>query len=464
MIRLFQVSIPTSVMALVVLDAILVFSCFLGVTYLILGDGTEVYFRYENGLLAVGSAVATILLGLYLSDLYSELRVRSMFYAVQQMTAIIGVLLIVQAIIAYLTGEDVMLPRRVLILTGVLHIALFPVWRKMYTNVLYKGFGIDRLLFLGTDTPGTEIAEYFAERPQTGFVTVGFVDDMTPTGATIAGTRVLGPIAKLDSIVADNRPSRIVVNLADRRQSLPIDRLLDLRFSGIRIEEASVLFEQAFGRITMQRLRPSQLIFSAELGPKRWKMRTQTVYSFVIALIGLIVAGPIMILVALAIRLTSPGPILFRQTRVGFNGSHFTVYKFRSMVVDAEARTGAVWAQRNDPRVTAIGRFLRKTRLDELPQLFNIVRGHMSVVGPRPERPEFVTLFNNIIPFYRQRHAVKPGLTGWAQINYKYGESVEDTVKKLEYDLYYIKNLSPSLDFYIMFHTAKVMLFSSHGQ
>jgi lipopolysaccharide/colanic/teichoic acid biosynthesis glycosyltransferase len=146
------------------------------------------------------------------------------------------------------------------------------------------------------------------------------------------------------------------------------------------------------------------------------------------------------------------------------NGLPFTVYKFRSMVADAEAKTGAVWASRSDPRVTPIGRFLRKTRLDEFPQLFNVLRGEMSIVGPRPERPEFVQTLSELIPFYRQRHCVRPGITGWAQINYKYGETVQDTIVKLEYDLYYIKNVSLSLDVFVMFHTVKVMLFSGMGQ
>ena len=281
---------------------------------------------------------------------------------------------------------------------------------------------------------------------------------------TLAGLQVLGPLAHLPEIIAKTRPNRIIVNLAERRQVLPVDLLLDLRFSGIRIEEAAGLYEATFGRITTRRLRPSQLIFSAELGPRPWNMQVQTVYSFIIAVVGLIVAAPVMLLVAIAVRLTSPGPVLFRQKRVGLNGKHFTLYKFRSMRVDAEAGTGAVWAKRNDPRVTRIGGFLRKTRLDELPQLFNVVTGKMAIVGPRPERPEFVSVLAEQIPFYRQRHAVKPGVTGWAQINYKYGDTIEDTIVKLEYDLYYIKNLSPSLDLFIMFHTAKVMWFSSHGQ
>jgi lipopolysaccharide/colanic/teichoic acid biosynthesis glycosyltransferase len=164
--------------------------------------------------------------------------------------------------------------------------------------------------------------------------------------------------------------------------------------------------------------------------------------------------------VAIVVRLSSPGPVLFRQQRVGKDDVPFTLYKFRSMVRDAEAASGAVWATRDDPRITPTGKWLRRLRLDELPQLFNVLKGDMAIVGPRPERPEFVADLEKRIPFYRQRHCVKPGITGWAQINHKYGASIEDTIAKLEYDLYYIKNLSPALDALIMFQTAKVMLLS----
>jgi exopolysaccharide biosynthesis polyprenyl glycosylphosphotransferase len=171
-----------------------------------------------------------------------------------------------------------------------------------------------------------------------------------------------------------------------------------------------------------------------------------------------------MLLTALAVRLSSPGPVLYRQTRVGLDGALFTVYKFRSMRADAEHGTGAVWAQKDDPRVTTVGRIIRRIRFDELPQLFNVFRGEMSIVGPRPERPEFVKALNEQIPYYRQRHCVRPGITGWAQISYKYGDTLEDTITKLEYDLYYIKNMSIALDTYIIFHTLKAMLLSRGAQ
>jgi exopolysaccharide biosynthesis polyprenyl glycosylphosphotransferase len=186
----------------------------------------------------------------------------------------------------------------------------------------------------------------------------------------------------------------------------------------------------------------------------------QSFYSFGIAALATVIISPIMLVVAILVRLSSPGPALFRQQRVGKNGVIFTVYKFRSMYCDAEATSGAVWAKKDDPRTTPVGKWLRRWRLDELPQLFNVLKGNMSIVGPRPERPEFVTELEQRIPYYRQRHCIKPGITGWAQINQKYGDTLEDTNTKLEYDLYYIKNVSPALDAIIMFHTAKVMLLS----
>jgi exopolysaccharide biosynthesis polyprenyl glycosylphosphotransferase len=248
------------------------------------------------------------------------------------------------------------------------------------------------------------------------------------------------------------------VGLVERRQTLPIYDLLDLRFSGIRIDEVASLYETVFHRVCINELRPAQLIFSSTLGPHRRNLLLQSWYSALIAATGILLSGPLMILAAVAIKLSSPGPVLFRQTRVGFEGKPFTVYKFRSMRTDAEAETGAVWAAENDPRVTGVGRWLRRFRLDELPQLFNVLKGEMAIVGPRPERPEFVRTLTEQIPFYSQRHSVRPGITGWAQINYKYGNNIEDSARKLEYDLYYIKNVSAWLDFYIMFDTIRAVL------
>jgi len=211
-------------------------------------------------------------------------------------------------------------------------------------------------------------------------------------------------------------------------------------------------------------LRPSQLVFMTDLGPRPDSEFWQGVYSFGIALVGFAIASPLMLLVGMLVRLTSRGPVFYRQRRTGKSGVPFTLLKFRSMYQDAEARSGAVWATKNDPRTTPLGRWLRRLRIDELPQLINVLRGEMVIVGPRPERPEFVEVLVEQIPYYHQRLAVKPGITGWAQINHKYGDTMEDTLLKLEYDLYYIKNLNLTLDLYIMFHTLKVMMLSRGAQ
>jgi len=240
--------------------------------------------------------------------------------------------------------------------------------------------------------------------------------------------------------------------------------MLHLRFSGIHFEEAAMTFEATFGRVLTRQLRLSRLIFSSELGPRKRSMLLHSLYSIPLAFLFIVLFAPVMLLVAILVKLTSPGPVLHRQLRVGLNDSTFTVYKFRSMYANAEAATGAVWARKDDPRVTPLGKWLRRLRLDEFPQFFNVLRGEMSLVGPRPERPEFVKALSEQIPYYSYRHCVKPGITGWAQINYKYGDTLQDAIMKLEYDLYYIKNLAVSLDTFIIFHTLKVMLFSETSQ
>jgi sugar transferase (PEP-CTERM system associated) len=346
----------------------------------------------------------------------------------------------------------------------VLLFVLLPLWRYAYSEFVVRALTIERVLFLGGNAVAMAIAARLRERPELGMQVVGFVSDSEKPPNPGRDGEVLGSLPELRSVVERSRPDRIVIGMTERRQRLPVLDLLDFGFAGIRVDDAASAFEAVFGRVSTQELRPSQLIFARELGPSPAIVKLQETYSWFVALAGFLLTLPLALVVALLIKLTSPGPALYKQSRVGLNGEPFTIYKFRSMRADAEAKTGAVWAQKNDPRITPLGRFLRKSRIDELPQLFNVLRGEMSVVGPRPERPEFVATLSEQIPYYRQRHVVRPGITGWAQINHKYGDTIEDTVKKLEYDLYYIKNLSPTLDLLVMFHTAKVMLLSRGAQ
>jgi sugar transferase (PEP-CTERM system associated) len=256
---------------------------------------------------------------------------------------------------------------------------------------------------------------------------------------------------------------RVVVAMEDRRESMPVRELLDLRLCGVVIENSSSLMERLSGKLPLDGLNPSVLIFTEGFRMSTSQQLFRRLLSFAVSFIALTICLPFLPLIILAVRLSSPGPIFFSQTRVGQRGRLFTAYKFRTMRKDSEAQ-GAVWAAKDDPRVTWIGRFLRNTRLDEIPQLWNVLRGDMAFVGPRPERPEFVQWLSQEIPFYDLRHMIRPGITGWAQVRYRYGASLEETKHKLEYDLYYVKHQSIGLDLLIMFETIKTIILRRGAQ
>ncbi|MBL8860293.1 MAG: TIGR03013 family PEP-CTERM/XrtA system glycosyltransferase [Planctomycetes bacterium] len=250
----------------------------------------------------------------------------------------------------------------------------------------------------------------------------------------------------------------VVVALENRRNSVPVDDLLECRLAGVTVREQESVYEQITGKIAVEALRPSYLIFNAGFSRHPWAELAKRAVDLTFSLVLLALTWPLMIVTALFVRFDSPGPILFTQERVGRDGKVFTLFKFRSMRADAEKLSGPVWATQGDPRITKSGQFIRKTRLDELPQLFNVLAGHMSLVGPRPEREHFVEDLAKKIPYFRQRHIVKPGLTGWAQINYRYGSTFEDAVQKLQFDLFYIKNQSLLFDLSILFNTVKIVI------
>jgi exopolysaccharide biosynthesis polyprenyl glycosylphosphotransferase len=462
MIRLFRVFIPATVLTLLASEIVIVFGCFLLAVAQVPDISVPIFLIYENGLASIALVVTAVLLTLYYQDLYNDVHVASRYVLIQKLLLTIGIVFIFESAIAYLTPE-LMLPRHATFFGCLFLLPALALWRMLFSTLVVRALGTQAILFLGSNAVAREVIKKISCNPELGFSVLGILDDGHPVGEMVAGAPVLGPMSAILDVTASKRPDRIVVGMTERRQAMPVHELLNLRFQGIRVEEAAVTYESIFGRVPTTELRPSQLIYSSDLGPLPSSMRTQMIYSTAIAVIAFVVLLPLTLLVALAVRLTSRGPVLFRQRRVGLNGKIFTLFKFRSMVVDAEAKTGAVWAQPDDPRVTPIGRFLRMSRLDELPQLINVLRGEMSLVGPRPERPEFVDVLSQLIAFYPQRHSVRPGITGWAQVNYKYGNSTEDTVIKLEYDLYYIKNLSVTLDFYIIFQTIKVMLFTKSG-
>lgn len=458
MIRVFRVFVPTSVLILLVSEAFLIFFSYVAASYLTFSQiDPEVFLLYDGGLGRIGLTTAIIMLGLYFNDLYEGVRVWSRVLLLQQQSLSLGIAFLAQAVMSYGNGE-IVLPKWLMIYGSALVLAALFTWRQVYSRVVLANLGAERVLFLGSSPVVFETAKHLKDHPELGMLVMGYLGEETDEGEDAKGVPRLGSIENLRAVVNRHRPDRIVVGMRERRSRLPVNDLLELRFAGITTEEIAHLYEAAFTRVCAREIRPSHLIFSTDLGPRPHQVQIQTAYSMVIAFLATVVTLPLMALTALMVRLTSPGPILFRQTRVGLHDENFTVYKFRSMYVDAEARTGAVWATKDDPRITPVGRWLRLLRLDELPQLVNVLRGEMSIVGPRPERPEFVNTLSEQIPYYRQRHCVKPGITGWAQVSYKYGNTFEDVVMKLEYDLYYIKNMSISLDAYIIFHTLKTML------
>ncbi|MBV9081477.1 MAG: sugar transferase [Acidobacteriaceae bacterium] len=460
MIRLFRVFIPTTVVALLLSEVLLVLTCYAVAAMFSTYPDAWVYLVDEGNYWKLLLLAALIILGMYFQDLYTDLKIFSRILLAQQVCLSVGAALLLMAFAGYLRS-DLLLGRSLMIFGSAGVILTLPLWRLVYWKYVIAALRTERVLLIGNSSILAEVAETVLAKPEFGYSVIGYLCEESPCDFPIP---CLGSITDLKQVCIDYRPTRIVVGMSERRNRLPVQDLLEIRFGGVLIEDAADTYEKALRRVCSRKIQPSQLIFSSQLGPRPHAIAIQNFYSFVIGLAGLILFSPLMLLTAIAVKLSSKGPILYRQRRVGVNGKTFTVYKFRSMYVDAEARTGAVWAKKDDPRITPVGKWLRKIRLDELPQFWNVVKGDMAIVGPRPERPEFVEMLARRIPYYRQRLAVKPGITGWAQINHKYGDTELDAMIKLEYDLYYIKNVAAALDFYIIFHTVKVMLLSRGAQ
>jgi sugar transferase (PEP-CTERM system associated) len=463
MTRFFRVFVPATAVVLLVSEILLITSAFIVAVYLTLDVDPWVNLIYDGGMVHLLPVLLTILVGMHFNDLYSQYHIKSRLVLLQQLCMVMGGALLIQGLLSYLS-PDLRVSVHVMAVGSALAVVSIYCWRVLFSTFAINALGRDRLLLVGGSPLLEDIASHLEAHPELGLEVAGYVDDAHQPGERLRGGKVLGSLPDLKEIVQATKPSRVVVGMSERRNRMPVAELLELRFAGNIIEEAATVFERVCGRVCLKELRPSQLIYSGELGPRPNSVFVQTVLNWLAAAAGLILASPLMAATALAVRLSSPGPILYRQIRVGMDDVPFTVYKFRSMRADAEATTGAVWAAKDDPRVTKVGKIIRKLRFDELPQLFNTLKGDMSIVGPRPERPEFVQELSKKIPYYRQRHCVRPGITGWAQINFKYGDTIEDTMTKLEYDLYYIKNMSLTLDTYIIFHTVKAMLLSRGSQ
>jgi sugar transferase (PEP-CTERM system associated) len=333
---------------------------------------------------------------------------------------------------------------------------------RLFVNYAWRNtIPAENVLILGTGKLASDVAREIRGRDDLNIRVMGFIETDRENSAApteLFGWPILGKVDRLEQVVESEPVGRIIVALHDLRGALPVRELLRLRTRGIRVEEAYSTLSALTGRIALENVRPSWLIFSGGFRRTPFTIFLKRVIDMSSSIVGGILSIPVILLAALCIWLDDRGPVFYRQQRVGLNGSLFVLTKLRTMRVDAEA-DGAQWADNNDPRVTRVGRYLRRYRIDELPQFLNVIRGEMSFVGPRPERPEFVEKLRRKIPFYDERQTVRPGITGWAQVNYPYGATVDDAFRKLEYDLFYLKHMSAVFDFAIVFETVRIVLF-----
>jgi sugar transferase (PEP-CTERM system associated) len=410
----------------------------------------------------IGLATAIFALSFYYNDLYDLTIVHSRAELLMRVMRAAGTGAIALAVLSVVV-PGVSVGHGIFVTSLWLLLIAIPLWRLAFDGLTRDRRLEQRVLILGTGPIARLVTRQIRSQHDFAYHIVGCVTESHEADVEELGIPVLGTSADVSLLVLRHQIDRVIVSLSDRRGHLPIQELLRAKLSGVRIEDAATTYERISGKILTDGLAPSWLIFSDGFQASRGTRVVKRALDVTVAAIGLAAAAPLMLLTAMAVWLDSPGPILYRQVRVGENDRLFTLFKFRSMRSDAESGR-PIWATNNDHRVTRVGRFIRLTRLDELPQLVNVLRGDMSFVGPRPERPYFVQQLAAEIPFYAERHAVKPGVTGWAQVKYRYGSSVEDAMEKLRYDLYYIKHLSIGFDLTIFIDTVKVILCAKGAQ
>jgi sugar transferase (PEP-CTERM system associated) len=445
---------------LLVFEAILIVVAVAVAAYLRLGDFWWYAVVNEGGTYKALLLAGVTQICLFYADLYDLRLVAERRELFTRMLEALGAASLILAGV-YFWFPDLIIGRGVFLIATPLVITFVGGWRLAFYWLGPRLVPRERLLLVGTGGAALALAkELFDRRHELGVTIVGFVDpDPMKVGQPMINPGVIGTIEDIPSIVRSLGVDRVVVSLTDARGKLPMDKLLEMRLDrGVAFDHLASVYEKYTGKIAVENLRPSWLIFAEGFRKTRALGAAKRAIDIVLSLVGLTLLLPVVVIIAGLVKLTSRGPVFYHQTRVGHYGRHFVVHKFRSMQTDAEAATGAVWASANDARVTPLGRWLRSTRLDEVPQLWNVLIGEMSLVGPRPERPEFVSKLTETIPFYGVRHGLRPGLTGWAQVRYTYGASVEDALEKLQYDLFYMKHVSIAFDLLILFLTIKTVV------
>lgn len=457
MIRIFNVYYPVRTLVLLLGEALIVWTSFLLGAILAWGDDSYIALNYEHGWEKIFAVTILVLLCSHLFDLYDTARLNTRGELYFRLLMVPGLLAFLLAGVSYLHPDYLLGNGSSAVGLLILTVALFG-WRMGFTWLIQLPILIERVYILGTGERAQRLVQGLRQNPEIG------VEIASWTGKLEGAVTRESVAAHLMEVVHKQRVHRVIVAMPDRRNTIPMQELLALRMQGVKIEEAATWLERISGKIEVENLYPSWLVFGDGFRRSAAFRGVRRALSIMVALIGLVVALPLLPLIILAIRLDSDGPVFYRQIRVGKGGRTFRVVKFRTMQHDAEALTGPQWAGNNDPRVTRVGRILRPTRLDEIPQLWCVLTGDMAFVGPRPERPEFVEWLSREIPYYNVRHIVRPGITGWAQVKYKYGSTVADAREKLQYDLFYIKNASIGLDMLIMFQTIKTVLLSRGAQ
>jgi sugar transferase (PEP-CTERM system associated) len=457
-IRLFKVYYPLRTLVLLVGEAMIVWLSFVMGTMLQNREDSWLLLNVENGYVKILAVTGVVLLFSHWFDLYDSSSVGAKWDQIFRLLLVLGFVSLALSAVGFLYPN--IMPGNGSALAGLIILTFTLLgWRGAYFWMVKQPFLRERVYVLGTGERAERLVTGLRERSTLGIEVVGWTGDVPGelTRDTVA-SHLLG-VAKEKKGV-----HRVIVAMPNRRGTLPVEELLELRLGGVKVEEATSWLEKITGRIEVEQLYPSWLIFADGFRFSSVFRLLRRMLNFTVALMGLILSLPLLPFIVLAVRMDSSGPVLYRQQRVGRRGQVFYCYKFRTMRTNAEADTGATWASDDDPRITRVGKFLRSSRLDEIPQLWCVLKGDMHFVGPRPERPEFVEWLSKEIPYYGVRHVVRPGITGWAQVQYKYGNTLADAREKLQYDLFYIKNASLGLDFLIIFQTVKIVLLGRGAQ
>ena len=459
MIHLFKQYFSIRKAIFILGEAVLIFGAVTIAAFVVMGRENDIQTLLEFNWFEICLVTVVAQLSLYFNDLYDIQPGGNMVDLATRLIQSVGITSIVLAIIYFLWPD--MIVGRWIFFVSIIFLLFFLVsWRLLYAYAVHKKLFAEKALILGDGELAADLLEEIRARRDISYdirLIVG-KENRELSRDNLQGIPVKYGFDALCDLAVAEQVSNIIVALDQKRGVMPFKELLNCKVRGISIIDGESFYERVTGKLLVEKINPSWLIFSDGFVKSPVAKFVKRLVGFVLSSIMLILLSPLILIVSMAIKLNSKGPVLFSQERVGEDGKIFTIYKFRSMKADAEAQCGPVWAEEDDPRITRVGRIIRKLRIDELPQLWNVLKGDMSIVGPRPERPFFVEKLKEKIPYYKERFAVKPGVTGWAQVKYPYGATEKDALEKLKYDLYYIKNMSLIMDLMVIFHTVKIVL------